>query len=94
MIANAPVQELLTQGQLIQIKVDDAAKATTILKNLPWIKSVKAENGYLIIDAPPNSAAQVNKTLAEHNIFASELTSHNVSLESVFLQLTGGDSGD
>jgi ABC-2 type transport system ATP-binding protein len=94
MIANAPVQELLTQGQLIQIKVDDAAQASAVLKNLPWIKSVKTENGYLIIDAPPNSASQVNKALAEHNIFVSELTSRNASLESVFLQLTGGDSGD
>ena len=94
MIANAPVQELLTQGQLLQIKVDDAAQASAILKNLPWIKSVKVENGYLIVDAPKDGAARVNKALAEHNIFASELTSRNVSLESVFLQLTGGESGD
>jgi ABC-2 type transport system ATP-binding protein len=94
MIANAPVQELLAQGQLLQIKVDDAAKATTILKSLPWIKSVKVENGYIIVDAPKDSASRVNQALAEHNIFASELTSRNVSLESVFLQLTGGDSGD
>ncbi len=94
MIVNAPVQELVTQGQLLQIKVDDAAQASAILKNLPWIKSVKVENGYLIVDAPKDGASQVNKALAEHNIFASELTSRNVSLESVFLQLTGGESGD
>jgi ABC-2 type transport system ATP-binding protein len=94
MIANAPLQELLTKGQLIQIKVDDAAQATTVLKSLPWVKSVRAENGYLIVDAPSNSASQVNKALAEHNIFVSELTSRNASLESVFLQLTGGESGD
>lgn len=94
MIANAPVQELLAQGQQLQIKVDDAAQASTILKSLPWIKSVKVENGYLIVDAPKDGASRVNKALAEHNIFASELTSRNVSLESVFLQLTGGESGD
>jgi ABC-type multidrug transport system ATPase subunit len=94
MIASAPLQELLTKGQLIQIKVDDAAQATTVLKSLPWVKSVRMENGYLIVDAPSNGASQVNKVLAEHNIFVSELTSRNASLESVFLQLTGGDSGD
>ncbi|HEX9896367.1 MAG TPA: ABC transporter ATP-binding protein [Dehalococcoidales bacterium] len=94
MIANAPVHELVTQGQLLQIKVDDTAQASNILKSLPWIKSVKVEDGYLIVDAPKDSASRVNKALAEHNIFASELTSRNVSLESVFLQLTGGESGD
>ena len=38
MIASAPLQELLTKGQMIQIKVDDKAKATGILKGMRWIK--------------------------------------------------------
>jgi ABC-2 type transport system ATP-binding protein len=94
MIANAPVKELLTQGQLIQIKVDNSTQAMAVLNNIPWIKSVREEGGYLVIDAPSNSAAQVNKALADQHIYASELTSRNPSLESVFLQLTGGESGD
>lgn len=94
MIANSTVQELVTQGQVLQIKVPDPTQATAILKSLPWIKSVKSENGYLIVDAPKDSASRVNQVLAENNIFASEMVNRNVSLESVFLQLTGGDSGD
>jgi ABC-2 type transport system ATP-binding protein len=94
MIANAPVKELLTQGQLIQIRVENAAQAIAILKSLPWVKSVREEEGNLVIDAPVNSAAQVNKALADQHIYVSELTSRNPSLESVFLQLTGGESGD
>ncbi len=92
MIASAPLQELLTKGQMIQIKVDDKVKATGILKNLPWIKSIREENGYLVIDAPPNSASQVNKALAEQNVYASELISRASSLESIFLQLTGKEN--
>jgi ABC-2 type transport system ATP-binding protein len=94
MLACAPIQELLAQGQMLQIKVDDPAQAAAILSGLPWIKSVKRENDYLIVDASKESASRVNKALTEHNIFASELTSRNVSLESVFLQLTGGEGGD
>jgi ABC-2 type transport system ATP-binding protein len=94
MLACAPIHELLTQGQMLQIKVDDPAQAAAILSGLPWIKSVKMENDYLIVDIPKESASRVNAALAEHNIFASELASRNVSLESVFLQLTGGESGD
>jgi len=94
MIANSTVQELVTRGQLLQIKVNDPVQAMTILESLPWIKSVKRENGYIVVDAPRDSASRVNQALAEQNIFASELLSRNVSLESVFLQLTGGTSGD
>jgi len=94
MLACAPIQELLMQGLTLQIKVDDPARATDILSSLPWIKSVRRENDYLIVDAPQDSASRINKALVEHDIFASELVSRNVSLESVFLQLTGGESGD
>ncbi len=92
MLTCAPIHELLTQGQMLQIKVGDPAQAAAILSGLPWIKSVKRENDYLIVDAPKESAPLVNKALAEHNIFASELVTRGVSLESVFLQLTGGEN--
>ena len=94
MLACAPVHELLAQGQTIQIKVDDPARAAAILSGLPWINSVKRENDHLIVDAPEESASRVSAALAEHSIFPSEMVSHGVSLESVFLQLTGGESGD
>jgi ABC-2 type transport system ATP-binding protein len=94
MIANAPIQELLAKGQQLQIKVDDPGKAVAIVQNMPGIKSVKIEDDYLIVDAPKDSASGINRALAEHNIFASELVNRSVSLESVFMQLTGGESGD
>ncbi|PPD58504.1 ABC transporter ATP-binding protein [Dehalogenimonas etheniformans] len=96
MIANAQVRELLTTGQVLQVRVvdSDITAASDVLKNLPWIHSVKSENGYLVVDAPKESGAQVNKALAEKNIFASEIVPHVASLEDIFLELTGGESHD
>lgn len=94
MLVCAPVDELLAQGQTLQIKVDDPARAAAILSGLSWVNSVTRENDNLIVDAPKDSASRVNAALAEHGIFVSELVSRGVSLESVFLQLTGGESGD
>jgi len=94
MLACAPMAELLTQGQTLQVKVDDPARAAEILSDLAWVNSVRRENDHLIVSVSEESASRVNAVLAEHGIFASELASHGVSLESVFLQLTGGESGD
>ncbi len=94
MLACATMQELLTRGQTLRVRVDNPEQAAAVLGDLPWITSVRIENGYLVISTPGESASRVNATLAGHNIFASELTSHGISLESVFLQLTGGESGD
>jgi ABC-2 type transport system ATP-binding protein len=94
MLKYSSVAELTTQGQLLHIKVENQTAALAVLKNQTWIKSIKAENGYLIVDAPIDSAARVNQVLAENKIFASELVNKAASLEEVFLQLTGGNSGD
>jgi ABC-2 type transport system ATP-binding protein len=93
-IANAPIKELLSNGNLLQIKVNDIAKATAILSSLSWIKSVKKEDEYLVVDVPKDRSADVNLALAEKGILVSELVNRSASLESVFLQLTGGTSGD
>jgi ABC-2 type transport system ATP-binding protein len=94
MLKYSSVAELTTQGQLLHIKVENETAALAVLKNQTWIKSIKTENGYLIVDAPKDSAARVNQVLAENKIFASELANKAASLEEVFLQLTGGNSGD
>lgn len=93
-IANAPIKELLSKGNQLQIKVDKIEEAKAILGGLTWIKSVTVEDGSLIIDVSKDRSADVNMALVEKGIRVSELFSRSTSLESVFLQLTGGDSGD
>lgn len=94
MITSAPVHELLTKGQLLRIRVNNPGQAASILEKVSWVNSVKIEDEYVIVDVPRESASEVNKALAENGIYASELVSSHVSLESVFLELTGGESGD
>jgi len=93
-IVDAPIKELLSHGNVLQIKVNDIAKATAILSSLSWIKSVKREGDYLILDVPQDRSADVNLVMAQKGILVSELVNRTASLESVFLELTGGISGD
>jgi ABC-2 type transport system ATP-binding protein len=94
LLADSPVKELLAQGQKVLVKVDDYTRAAEVLSALPWIASVQRQNDYLVVDAGKEPPWQVNKALAEKQIYASEITRSNTSLESVFLQLTGGERHD
>jgi ABC-2 type transport system ATP-binding protein len=94
LLADAPVKELLAQGQKVLVKLDDFTRAAEVLSALPWIASVQRQNDYLVVDAGKEPPWQVNKALAEKQIYASEITRSNTSLESVFLQLTGGERHD
>jgi ABC-2 type transport system ATP-binding protein len=91
LLADAPIHELLDRGQKILVRVEDFTRAAEVLQALPWVKSVARQNDYLAVDAGKEPAWLVNKALAEQQIFASEITRSNSSLESVFLQLTGGE---
>jgi len=93
-IADAPVKELLSHGNQLQIRVDNMEQAAAILASLMWVNSVKRDGDYLVVDVPRDSGASINRALAEKGIFIAELINRSVSLESVFLQLTGGESGD
>jgi ABC-2 type transport system ATP-binding protein len=93
-IANAPVKELLSRGSQLEIKADRLAEAAAVLGAEPWVNSVKVEQGFLLIEVPGDSGARVNRSLVERGIYASEIVNRTRSLESVFLQLTGGESGD
>jgi len=90
-IANAPIKELLSHGNRLLIKVDNLEKATVILSVLSWIKSVQKEDDYLVLDVPQERSAEVNRMLMEKGVQVSELINRGTSLESVFLQLTGGE---
>jgi ABC-2 type transport system ATP-binding protein len=93
-IANAPVKQLLAQGNQVQIKTDKPDEAVAILSALPWAKDPHKDGDYVVVDVPAGSEGRVNQALGEKGIFASEVSVRSASLEQVFLQLTGGASGD
>jgi ABC-2 type transport system ATP-binding protein len=93
-IANAPINELLSQGNQLKLKVENMAEAADILNSLSWVKSVKRENKYLLIDVPREHTAEISLALAKNGIGVIELVNQTKNLESVFMQLTEGESGD
>ena len=88
MLACSSLQELVSQKQEIQIRVEDTAKAIAVLKSLPWVNSTQEENGYVTIKAGNESPALINRALGENGIWVSELVPRAMSLEKVFLELT------
>lgn len=94
LVACAPLSELVGDGQVLKVRVENPERAAEVLKGQTWIKSVKRDGIYLVVEAPRDGGSRVNEVLAEQKIFASELVVSGNSLEKVFLHLTGGESGD
>jgi ABC-2 type transport system ATP-binding protein len=99
-VANGAVSEVLAAGDRSRLRVRlDRADLR------PNAEAALAANGYqpippdgdpalLVVPAPPTAGAHLNYVLGSAGVWASELGVEEVTLEDVFLQLTGHTGRD
>lgn len=90
-IVQGSVNELLADQMAIQVKVAPTKRerAIQILKSSGWGSQLSEEGDYLIIENPGSDGAAINEALATQQIFASEVSPRQQSLEEYYLKLTG-----
>jgi ABC-2 type transport system ATP-binding protein len=90
-IAQGEVADVLSRGQAARmvVKVENQQGALEILKGAGF--DAEAAGDEIQVTAEPSDGARISRTLALKRIYVAELRPLEVSLEDVFLQLTGGD---
>lgn len=93
-IAAGDVNEVLTGGRArgVVLRIDDVDAALDALR----AKKFDAErngDGTIRVAVPPEDASLVTKALAGKRLYLSELHPEEISLEDVFLELTGTAAG-
>jgi ABC-2 type transport system ATP-binding protein len=92
-VAAGPVQEVLTAGRsgALVVRVDDLGAGLATLQAAGI--GARPDGDVLRVDLAPGEAATVTRTLAQAGLWVTELRPELVSLEDVFLELTGGAPG-
>jgi ABC-2 type transport system ATP-binding protein len=93
-VATGPVHEVLASGggEGMVARVEDLAAGERTLRAAGMTATVDAD--VLRISVPASEGAAITRTLAAAGLYLSELRPDEVDLETVFLELTKGDSGD
>ena len=94
LVREGSLDDILSGGAIVRIRIkpEEVARAVAILTGMLGAGQVRvqsAETGWLSVEADAGRASEINRSLAETGIYASELTAES-DLESVFLELTGG----
>ena len=91
-VAAGPVAQVLAAGHAgsLIVRVADLDRGTTAL-NQAGIEAVR-EGAFIRVNMPAGEAGKVTRVLAERGLYLTELRPEEVSLETVFLELTG-DAG-
>lgn len=84
------VAGMSSSNGMIELQSNDINALKIALKSYPNIDEIKEEEGKIIITSKSNiQPNELNKFLAENNIYLTHLVKRNHSLEEQFLQLTG-----
>ncbi len=88
LVASGTVAGLLGGGRAEQVRVDvdDPGRAGEVLAASGW--TVRRDGRALVVTGAP-CAADVNRALGRHGLWAGQLMALRPDLESVFLELTG-----
>jgi ABC-2 type transport system ATP-binding protein len=87
-VATGSVKEVLARGRShgLVVRLDDLAAGLDALTNAKIEASMDGDA--LLVALPPEEAARVSQVLARKKLFLTELRPKEVSLETVFLELT------
>ena len=88
LIAQGSVTELLKGRGQIRLRTTDNDEAVVVLTALDWVEEARIENGMVYVSAPPERAAEVSAVLSRADIYLTEMTSGQDSLENYFLEIT------
>ena len=96
LLFSGPLRELVAQaGECIAAVPEhpsDVERLASVLESTGW--SARVGDGGVVVTAPASTSAEVNRAAAQAGITLSALRPHEVSLEEVFLRMTGEQSGD
>ena len=93
LIAQGDVTELLQERgrPQVRLRTTDDRKAREILNALAWVDSVSADNGYLVAGVDAARSWEITAALSRNEVYVSEMTPAQMSLEQYFLDVTEGE---
>ena len=88
-LADGPVDEILKEKQLIELKADDNSSLKTALNEIDIVDAIREDRNIIIAEIKPDSnPTQLNKNLLAKGVVVSHLVTKEKSLEKFFLEIT------
>ena len=93
LIAQGQVAQLLASGgrEQVRLRTTDDTRAHPILAGLEWVSDVAEQNGAMLVTAPIDRCGEITASLAGSEVWVTEMTPVQTSLEDYFLEVTRED---
>ena len=95
LIAQGSVSELIGAGrrEQVRLKTTDDDRALQILAALDWVAEVVSRDDGMVVTAPIERSGDLTATLADLQVYVTEMGPVRTSLEDYFLEVTHENQG-
>ena len=95
-VAQGKVTDLVRSqaGKRVRLRTTDNAKAIEILSALEWVGEVAMDDESLVVPSPTERSSELSAALGRAEVYVTEMTADEISLEQYFLDITGDDGKD
>ena len=93
LIAQGQVAQLLASGgrEQVRLRTTDDTRARPILAGLEWVSDIAEQNGAMLVTVPIDRCGEITASLAGSEVWITEMTPVQTSLEDYFLEVTRED---
>lgn len=88
-VKTSSVQELTADGIAVTLRAHDQAALRAAAERFPGTRTVRQDGDDIVAELETDDFAALNEFLTTQGIYVSRLTPRSVSLEDVFMDLTG-----
>ncbi len=81
-------------GERTRLRTTDNAKAVEVLSALDWVSSVEIDDGSLLVTGAGDRSPEIGAALGRSEIYITEMSAVETSLEQYFLEITEEDRMD
>ncbi len=89
-VVQGRVEELLHHNDKVEIRIDHPEEAADVLHTVPWMGHIDRSHDHILVSAPLERTAEINRLLADQGLYASVIKPQEESLEQYFLEVTEG----
>ncbi len=92
LIAEGDVRELLRREvELVELVVNDASRASELLRSFDWVEIMTLEQERIAVRAPAERIPEVNRALVAADIDVSAIVPRTMTLEELFFKIVRED---
>ena len=89
-VVQGRVEELLHHNDKVEIRIGHPQAAAEVLCTVPWIGHIYQSSDHLLVSAPLERSAEINRLLADQGLYAATIKPQEESPEQYFLEVTEG----